>query len=625
MKYFKNNSKVKNNLKQIQLSILRSSVEKAENNIGFKKVNDVSVKKIIKIIEDFLKKKKLIIYGGTALNNILPKKDQFYDKKNTFPDYDFFSTDALQDAIELADLYYNNGFKEVEAKSAAHYGTYKIFVNFMSVGDITNMNKKLYNNIKNKTIVIDKLHYAPPNFLRMSIYNELSRPEGDVSRWEKIFKRLLLLDKYYPINKENINCNFLLFNQNKDFFKEKYVKNIYDNYKEDNIGKEDDDIYDITLKLLYKEDIVFLGGFSDMFYLKFLKGIKINRDKIIKDNNNYIIDILSKNPENIIKKIKEIKEIAEHKNNNSEINIKVIKKNTQDDILPSHYYVTISNKSNNVNINIYDANDKCNSYNTVYIENNAIKIASIETKIYYYLAFMYLNDKHYDIKRIFCLANFLFLVQEQNILNKRKLLKKFPVNCYGKDKLKEDIRETKTKKYEELKNKKNSLEYHKWFFRYMPHINSSKNKIIGEKFYTSSSITEKEEIENEKPKYIKNKTKKTKKTKKNKKTTTIKIKQKSEKKDKNKKEETNEDAMLYGIKKEETEKAKLPKNIIKKNKTKKEKEEIEENEEYKTNNDKTKKNKTKKNKTKKNKTKKNKTKKNKKNKIKTIFNSFSIF
>jgi hypothetical protein len=37
------------------------------------------------------------------------------------------------------------------------------------------------------------------------------------------------------------------------------------------------------------------------------------------------------------------------------------------------------------------------------------------------------------------LANFLFLVQEQNILNKRKLLKKFPVNCYGKDKLKEDI------------------------------------------------------------------------------------------------------------------------------------------------------------------------------------------
>jgi len=148
MKYLNYNSKVKNNLKEIQLSILRSSVEKAENNIGFKKVNNVFVQKIIKIIEDFLKKKKLIIYGGTALNNILPEKNQFYDKKTTFPDYDCFSSDALQDAIELADLYYNNGFKEVEAKSAVHPGTYKVFVNFMSVADITNMNKKLYNNIK---------------------------------------------------------------------------------------------------------------------------------------------------------------------------------------------------------------------------------------------------------------------------------------------------------------------------------------------------------------------------------------------------------------------------------------------------------------------------------------------
>ena len=332
---------------------------------------------------------------------------------------------------------------------------------------------------------------------------------------------------------------------------------------------------------------MFLGGFSDMFYLKFLKGIKINRDKVIKDNNNYIIDILSKNPENTIKKIKEIKEIN---NNSSEINIKVVKKITQDDILPSHYYVTISNNEINVNINIYDSNDKCNSYNTVKIGDNIIKIASIETKIYYYLAFMYLNDKHYDTKRIFCLANFLFLVQEQNILNKRKLLKKFPVNCYGKDKLKEDIREIKTKKYEELKNKKNSLEYHKWFLRYMPNINSSKNKIIDEKFYTTSSITEKGKIKNENPKNIENKTMKT---------IINKIKEKSEK--------------IYKKNKKEYEETEEPQQDKSKNyKTKKNK-----SKNYKSKNYKTKKNKTRKNKTRKNKT--------RKNKIKNTFNSFSIF
>ena len=32
----------------------------------------------------------------------------------------------------------------------------------------------------------------PPNYLRMAMYLELSRPDGDVSRWEKVLKRLTL-------------------------------------------------------------------------------------------------------------------------------------------------------------------------------------------------------------------------------------------------------------------------------------------------------------------------------------------------------------------------------------------------------------------------------------------------
>lgn len=33
----------------------------------------------------------------------------------------------------------------------------------------------------------------------MSVYLELSRPRGDVSRWKKVYSRLLLLNKAYPI------------------------------------------------------------------------------------------------------------------------------------------------------------------------------------------------------------------------------------------------------------------------------------------------------------------------------------------------------------------------------------------------------------------------------------------
>ena len=44
--------------------------------------------------------------------------------------------------------------------------------------------------------------YCPPDFLRMSLYLELSRPKGDVSRWEKIFPRLRLLNKNYPMKRK---------------------------------------------------------------------------------------------------------------------------------------------------------------------------------------------------------------------------------------------------------------------------------------------------------------------------------------------------------------------------------------------------------------------------------------
>ena len=36
----------------------------------------------------------------------LPLEDQFYDKDIEIPDYDFYSPNALDDAKELADIYY---------------------------------------------------------------------------------------------------------------------------------------------------------------------------------------------------------------------------------------------------------------------------------------------------------------------------------------------------------------------------------------------------------------------------------------------------------------------------------------------------------------------------------------
>ena len=102
---------------ECELAILRMAVDKAEEKIGKRVVNSEDVQNIINIVEDFIKRKKLICYGGTAINNILPEEDQFYNKDVEIPDYDFFSDDALKDAKELADIYYEKGFVNKKCKS----------------------------------------------------------------------------------------------------------------------------------------------------------------------------------------------------------------------------------------------------------------------------------------------------------------------------------------------------------------------------------------------------------------------------------------------------------------------------------------------------------------------------
>ena len=196
-------------MQDCELVILRSAIDRAEKIQKSKLVNSPEVKKIMSIVEEFIRKKKLLVYGGTAINNILPKKAQFYDPYTDIPDYDFYSHNALSDSKELADVYFNNGFSEVEAKAGQHHGTFKVFVNFIPVADITQMHQQLFSMLKTDSIAISGIHYVPANFLRMSMYLELSRPKGNVERWEKVHKRLALLNKYYPL--KSTNCSKINF------------------------------------------------------------------------------------------------------------------------------------------------------------------------------------------------------------------------------------------------------------------------------------------------------------------------------------------------------------------------------------------------------------------------------
>ena len=97
----------------------------------------------------------------------------------------------------------------------------------------------------------------------------------------------------------------------------------------------------------------------------------------------------------------------------------------------------------------------CHSYNIIEIDNKKLRIATIDTMLSFYLAFLYAN-RSYDVNRIFCMSQYLFEVQQHNRLKQDELLKRFSMTCYGKQKTIIKLKEEKAEKYKELKNNINS-------------------------------------------------------------------------------------------------------------------------------------------------------------------------
>ena len=443
----KKNSECKDlSFEDCELAILRMAVDKAEEKIGKRVVNSEEIQKIIKIVEDFIKRKNLICYGGTAINNILPTEEQFYNKDAEIPDYDFFSINALHDAKELADIYYEQGFTDVEAKSGQHHGTYKVFVNYIPIADITLIPKGIYNAIKKESIRVAGILYTPPNYLRMAMFLELSRPAGDTTRWEKVLKRLLLLNKNFPIT--NVNCN------NVEFQREMENKT------------DEDKIYDTVRNALINQGVVFFGGYAITLYSQYMpKHLRKKLEKVAD------FDVLSNEPETTAQIVKERLKDSGFKN------VKIIRREPIGEIIPEHYEICVGRDT----VAFIYKPIACHSYNIINIGNQKVKIATIDTMLSFYLAFLYADRPYYKqfLDRIMCMSKFLFDVQQKNRLEQKGLLKRFSITCYGHQESVEEIRAFKAAKYKELKQKGNREEFQEWFLNYKP--DDLKNKKLEEK------------------------------------------------------------------------------------------------------------------------------------------------
>lgn len=372
--------------------------------------SDPLVQASLEVVEEFLRHHPVLCYGGTAINNLLPPEARFYDPNVDIPDYDFFSRTPQEHAMILANKLAARGIKNVEVRPGMHLGTFKVFADFQGVADITDLDDDIFKRLWNENIVRDGIHYVTPNYLRMSMYLELSRPRGDVSRWVKVYSRLQLLNKYYPIVCPGAD---------------KEPTPLDKEHREE------------VERILKNHPVVLLGVTASQLHGKG------------RVNAWYTpVTLLADAP--LIEKLTEGKKTERHPGS---------------EVLPA--YVDVLDDNGKVFIR-YHETAACHSYHQM---SSGIRVASIPTILQFFFAFMYSGIPESEISHILCVAQ--RLMDLANDKSKRRFALLTPIDCIGKQETLVDMRKHKSVLYDEVSKNKSSPEFLKYFFTYNPRVSQT--------------------------------------------------------------------------------------------------------------------------------------------------------
>lgn len=375
-----------------QLDIIKQASELAQAKVDYASAHDDNIIRAIDVVEDFLRKKHRLCYGGQAINAHLPAKYKFYDPEFSIPDYDFFTPSQATDIQLLVKDLKKAGFTEISVREGMHEGTIKVYVDYIPVADMTSIDPKLYRILSKREYRTDGISYLDANSLRMLMYLELSRPRGEVGRWAKVFERLSLFNEFVPVKQCKISRE--AFRGGLNSLQTQYTLNYIIENKRIFAGADLLDFYHQALKykkertdwiLTSKKPIIFFSSDTD------------TDAKIIKEEFNFILNQSKKSrggsegrlPEMVVPK--------------TPITIKSYSSKGVD-LIPSMKVITQGSKSL---VFIIDQT-ACHSYFNIPISDGKImRIASMDTLITLYFGLGLFDSKFYDMGSMECLANHL--------------------------------------------------------------------------------------------------------------------------------------------------------------------------------------------------------------------------
>lgn len=407
--------------KEVQnvLSAVEDAISEAVEIRDQEFVDSPSLRKALQIVEAFLRKSHRICYGGMAINAHLPKSKKFYDFRKVLPDYDFFTPNPEDDVKDLIRIFQQEGFDEVSARVGMHEGTTKLFVNFTGVADITFMPMWMYKLLQKRSIQDDGIHYVDSDFLRMNMYLELSRPRGEVERWDKVYKRLVLLNSLEEI--QNSGCA--------------YKKGP----KPTHVSRE---IHTQLIDYLAKHGLIYLGAELQNVY----KSPKSFQHAHILRATNPVM-ALAELPEIHVLSMKQILHSYD-----PSLHLQTVRWSSLGELVPEMYGLSLHGRV----IFLVAQERFCHAYNTVKLgKGKELKIAALDTAITIFYTLTFVRGlEGFVPKSLHCFANALVEISRKTRdMGKSGVFPMFPVTCQGHQPSKPSLLREKAKRIADLKQK----------------------------------------------------------------------------------------------------------------------------------------------------------------------------
>lgn len=418
------------------LDILKENIEELELQSSVSQLQNVEPTiderlYIIKIILQFIKKNKMVIYGGYAIHLYLD--NSIYNIKYKMPDIDIYSYDAINKMIELCNiLKEKNPSMNIMFKEAFHKDTFSLFVNYVNYLDITYVPKKILNTLK----IIKKNDFLliHPSLIILDIFRQFNDPLISYWRLDKnVFRYELLNQKYH----------FLTY---------------FENLKSD--------ITDIGLDYLDKSmfnKIKSILNFQTMFYSGFYAYQLFTKKEFHKI---YYFEIFSSNYENDIINI--YKKLSQH--------LKGVEKKH---FSPFFQYInkkTIFYHHNRIILIVYDTNNKCIPYIQFKDEYFVSYLYFIQMTFSLFIYYQYLENDIMQEKMkkmildCILMKNIFFKKNKNKTILDDTIYQQFIIRCKGKT----FYTNIEFLKNLQDKNKKNNFKR----FNYIPNIDNLIKKKI---------------------------------------------------------------------------------------------------------------------------------------------------